>query len=136
MSEQSRTITGLPRRSTSGARSVTGDLSALRAKNRNAATEPQQPTAQVPEPQQPEPQQPEKKPGNKAMTTYVSPDVLTQARIAFRATRTVESDRNWSHFVEKAIAAETQRRAALHNDRAPFTGEDSPLSPGRPLADD
>ena len=45
MSEQSRTITGLPRRSTSGARSVTGDLSALRAKNRNAATEPQQPTA-------------------------------------------------------------------------------------------
>lgn len=131
MSEQSRTITGLPRRSTSGARSVTGDLSALRAKNRNAATEPQQPTAQVPEPQQPE-----KKPGNKAMTTYVSPDVLTQARIAFRATRTVESDRNWSHFVEKAIAAETQRRAALHNDRAPFTGEDSPLSPGRPLADD
>ena len=136
MSEQSRTITGLPRRSTSGARSVTGDLAALRAKNRNAATEPQQPTAQVPEPQQPEPQQPEKKPGNKAMTTYVSPDVLTQARIAFRATRTVESDRNWSHFVEKAIAAETQRRAALHNDRAPFTGEDSPLSPGRPLADD
>lgn len=121
MSEQSRTITGLPRRSTSGARPVTGDLSALRAKNRSAATAPQQP---------------EKKPGNKAMTTYVSPDVLTQARLAFRATRTVESDRNWSHFVEKAIAAETQRRAALHNDRAPFTGEDSPLPPGRPLADD
>jgi hypothetical protein len=131
VSEQSRIITGLPRRSTSGARSVTGDLSALRAKNRSAATAPQQPTAQVAEPQQPE-----KKPGNKAMTTYVSPDVLTQARLAFRATRTVESDRNWSHFVEKAIAAETRRRASLHNDRAPFTGEDSPLSPGRPLADD
>lgn len=70
------------------------------------------------------------------MTTYVSPDVLTPARLAFWATRTVESDRNWSHFVEKAIAAETQRRAALHNDCAPFTGEDSPLSRGRPLSDD
>lgn len=131
MSEPSRTITGLPRRSTGGARPVTGDLSALRAKNRNATSEPQQPAVQAVEPQQAE-----KKPSNKAMTIYVSPDVLTQARLAFRATRTAESDRNWSHFVEKAIAAETQRRAALHNDRESFAGEDTPLPPGRPLADD
>lgn len=131
MSEPQRAITGLPRRSTGGARPVTGDLSALRAKNRNAATEPQQPAAGATEPQQAE-----KKQSNKPMTTYVSPDVLTQARLAFRATRTVESDRNWSHFVEKALAAETQRRAALHNNHASFAGEDTPLSPGRPLADD
>ncbi|NKR28863.1 hypothetical protein GS966_27845 [Rhodococcus hoagii] len=106
-------------------------MSSLRAKNRAAATEPQQPAAESAEPQQDE-----KKQSNKAITTYVSPEVLTQARLAFRATRSAEADRNWSHFVEKAIAAETQRRAALHNDRASFAGEDTPLPPGRPLADD
>lgn len=131
MSEPSRAITGLPRRTTSVARPVTGDLSGLRAKNRNTATAPQQPAVEAVEPQQAE-----KKQSNKAMTIYVAPDVLTQARLAFRATRTAESDRNWSHFVEKAIAAETQRRAALHNDHGSFAGEDAPLPPGRPLADD
>lgn len=132
MTEPQRTITGLPRRSAGNTRPVTGDLSGLRAKNRNAATAAQQ----QPAPQASEPQPVEKKQSNKAMTVYVAPDIYTQARLAFKATRTLESDRNWSHFVEKAIAEETRRRAALHNDHESFAGEDAPLPPGRPLADD
>lgn len=129
MTEPQRVITGLQRRSSSGARSVTGDLSALQAKNRNApaSATPSEPAQQV---------EPEKKPSNKSMTVYVAQDVYTQARLAFNATRTAESDRNWSHFVEKAIAEETRRRAALHNDGDAFDGVDAPLSPGRPLSED
>ncbi|MHA4855181.1 hypothetical protein L1080_037605 [Rhodococcus sp. MSC1_016] len=128
-----RTITGL------APRAVTGDLSRLRAQSRNVAPAqvqqgPQHPQEQVVPPATPT--EPEKKPSNKAVTVYIAPDVYKQARLAFKATRTVESDRNWSHFVEKALADATQRRAMQHNDGDFFGGEDTPLPPGRPLADD
>ncbi len=126
MTEPRRKLSGLPRVS-SGARQVTGDLSALQAKHRNVAP-PAQPVEQPAE-------QPEKKQSNKAVTVYIAPKVYTQARLAFNATRTAEADRNWSQFVEKAIAEEVRRRSELHNGGKPFEGVDAPLSPGRPLAD-
>ncbi len=126
MTEPRRKLTGLPRVS-STARQVTGDLSGLQAKHRNVAPPAQPPTQPV--------EQPEKKQSNKAVTVYIAPEVYTQARLAFNATRTAEADRNWSQFVEKAIAEEVRRRAELHNNGDPFEGVDKPLSPGRPLAD-
>ncbi|MFC9836461.1 hypothetical protein ACFVKB_21980 [Rhodococcus sp. NPDC127530] len=107
----------------------------LLKENRNGATaDPAQLAAEVPATQQPA--EPEKKPSNKPTTVYIAPDVLKQARLAFKATQSAEADRNWSHFVEKALADATQRRAAQHNDGNEFVGEDKPLPPGRPLADD
>lgn len=132
MSEPRRSVSGLQRVSTGSAstpvaRPVTGDLSAMRAKNRAVAP--------VPPPQVEQPASPaEPKPSNKAVTVYISPDVYTQARLAFNATRTSEADRNWSHFVEKAIAGEMLRRADLHNGGEDFDGVDAPFSPGRPLS--
>lgn len=133
MTETRRNITGLPRVSTAsgtaaGGRAVTGDLSALRAKNRVVAPA-------EPAPAEPPTAPAEKKPSNKAVTVYISQDVFTQARLAFNATRSVEGDRNWSQFVEKAVAGEVERRAQRHNGGDPFEGLDAPLSPGRPLAD-
>ena len=77
----------------------------------------------------------EKKQSNKAMTVYIAPEVYTQARLAFNATHTAEADRNWSHFVEKAVAGKIRRRAERHNGGEDFEGIDAPLSPGRPLSD-
>lgn len=77
----------------------------------------------------------EKKQSNKAMTVYIAPEVYTQARLAFNATRTAEADRNWSPFVEKAVAGEIRRRAERHNGGEDFEGINAPLSPGRPLSD-
>jgi hypothetical protein len=39
-----------------------------------------------------------------------------RARAAYRATSYAEGDNSWSHFVAKAIEAETARREAEHND--------------------
>lgn len=77
----------------------------------------------------------ERKQTNKAITVYISPKVYTQARLTYRATSSSEADRNWSQFVEKAIAGEVARREQRHNGGDPFGGVDTPLSPGRPLAD-
>nr|WP_197523653.1 hypothetical protein [Rhodococcus sp. 008] len=92
-------------------------------------------TAVAPPPQQQTEQPAETKQSNKPVTVYISQEVYTQARLAFNATRTAETDRNWSHFVEKAVAGEIRRRAELHNCGEDFEGVDSPLSPGRPLSD-
>lgn len=93
-------------------------------------------TVTPPPQQQNEPAPPEeKKQSKKPVTVYISQEVYTQARITFNATRTAESDLNWSQFVEKAVAGETQRRADLHNGGEAFDGVDGPLSPGRPLSD-
>ncbi|PQP18998.1 hypothetical protein C5613_31340 [Rhodococcus opacus] len=106
-------------------------MSVLLKENRDAATA--DPAAEMLAAQQPA--EPEKKPSNKPTTVYIAPDVLKEARLAFKATQSAEADRNWSHFVEKALADATQRRAAQHNDGNAFEGEDKPLPPGRPLAD-
>lgn len=95
-------------------------------------------TAVAPPPQQQTEQQAspaEKKQSNKPVTVYISQEVYTQARLAFNATRTAETDRSWSHFVEKAVAGETRRRTELHNCGEDFEGVDAPFSPGRPLSD-
>ncbi|MCE4165071.1 MULTISPECIES: ParB family protein [Rhodococcus] len=92
--------------------------------------------APVPPQQNEQPTPPaEKKQSNKPVTVYISQEVYTQARLAFNATRTVEADRNWSQFVEKAVAGEIRRRAERHNGGEDFEGIDAPLSPGRPLSD-
>lgn len=132
MTEPRRSVSGLQRVSQGNAavpvaRPVTGDLSAMRAKNRVVTPVPRQQDEQPVAPVEP-------KPANKAVTVYISPEVYTQARLAFNATRTAESDRNWSHFVEKAVAGEMQRRAELHNGGDAFDGVDAPFSPGRPLS--
>ena len=135
MNAPNRQITGLPPRPNAPARAVTPDLSNLRRQNRIAeTTDPHRELSPEPAPQPPA--QREKRPSNKPTTVYIAPDVLKQARLAFKATQSAESDRNWSHFVEKALADATQRRAVQHNDGEAFGGEDTPLPPGRPLADD
>lgn len=135
MSATNRTITGLPPRTGASARAATPDVSALLKKQRNnAIRDPASTASETPAAQQPA--EPEKKPSNKPTTVYIAPDVLKQARLAFKATQSAEADRNWSHFVEKALADATQRRATQHNDGNVFVGEDKPLPPGRPLADD
>lgn len=131
MSATDRAITGLPPRPGASARAATPDVSALRRQRNKAATDLASTAAAAQQPAEPE-----KKPSNKPTTVYIAPDVLKQARLAFKATQSAESDRNWSHFVEKALADATQRRIAQHNDGNAFEGEDTPLPPGRPLADD
>lgn len=132
MTEPKRTITGLTPRTPPIAR-VTGDLSNLQAKNRTIAT----PAPQPPAPATQSATEPAtQKPPNKPITVYIAPDVYKQARLAFMATRTSESDISWSHFVEKALAAEVQRRATQYNAGKPFEGKDAPLPSGRPLSDD
>ncbi|HEY2557580.1 MAG TPA: hypothetical protein VGI08_10770 [Diaminobutyricibacter sp.] len=63
---------------------------------------------------------------------YIGGDGLVRARAAYEATRWLEGDRSWSHFVEKALRAETSRREARFNDSRPFDGGEGPLKPGRP----
>lgn len=130
MSATDRAITGLPPRPGTSARAATPDVSALR-KDRNKVATDLASTAAAAQ----QPTEPEKKPSNKPTTVYIAPDVLKQARLAFKATQSAEADRNWSHFVEKALADATQRRVSQHNDGNAFEGEDKPLPPGRPLAD-
>ncbi|MBD8056455.1 hypothetical protein ICV35_22645 [Rhodococcus ruber] len=129
MSEKQRKLTGLPRRANMDPRPVTGDLSGMLAKNRDVAPSPQPHVEQPAEASEP-------KQAKKAMTVYIPQDVYTRARLAFNATRTSEADRNWSQFVEKAIAEEVRRREKLYNTGEAFEGVDAPLSPGRPLSED
>ena len=51
-----------------------------------------------------------------------------RARAAYRATSYAEGDNTWSHFVAKAIEAETARREAEHNkgEMYPSWGENLP----------
>ncbi len=138
MTEPRRSVSGLNRVSTGspgtpGARPVNGDLSALRAKNRASTPPPPPPAAAPPVAAVEEPA--EKKQTNKPVTVYISQEVYTRARLTYKATSSAERDRNWSQFVEKAIAGEIERRELRHNAGDPFDGVDTPLSPGRPLAD-
>lgn len=67
------------------------------------------------------------------VTTYLDGRLRARAREAYRATNHVEGDKSWSDFVERAILAEVTRREAVHNDGRPYAGDETPLSPGRPL---
>ena len=129
MSENQQKLSGLPRVSHVNPRPVTGDLSGMLAKNRGVAPSPQPHVEQPADASEP-------KPAKKAMTIYIPRDVYARARLAFNATRTSESDRTWSQFVEKAIVEEVRRRERLYNAGEAFEGVDAPLPPGRPLSDD
>ena len=67
------------------------------------------------------------------VTTYLDGRLRARAREAYRATSHLEGDKSWSDFVERAILAEVTRREAAHNDGRPYAGDETPLSPGRPL---
>ncbi|RPF02113.1 MULTISPECIES: hypothetical protein [unclassified Frondihabitans] len=67
------------------------------------------------------------------VTTYLDGRLRARAREAYRATSHLEGDKSWSDFVERAILAEVIRREAAHNDGRPYAGDETPLSPGRPL---
>lgn len=67
------------------------------------------------------------------VTTYLDGRLRARAREAYRATSHLEGDKSWSDFVERAILAEVLRREAAHNGGQTYVGDQTPLSPGRPL---
>lgn len=67
------------------------------------------------------------------VTVYLDARTRGEARAAYRATAHLEGDRSWSDFVARAIAAEVERRQALHNDGRPYGHDAAPLNPGRPM---
>jgi hypothetical protein len=58
-----------------------------------------------------------------------------RARAAYRATSYAEGDNTWSHFVAKAIEAETARREAENNDGGMYPSWGENLPGGRRLKD-
>ncbi len=116
-----RKLTALP------PRNVTGDLSRMQRSNRTAA--------QVPPPPQPAPAAVEK-PKPKRITVYVDQVVFSRARGAYRNTSHLEDDKSWSQFVEKALAAEAERRETAHNSGNQYEAETGALPSGRPISDD
>lgn len=67
------------------------------------------------------------------VTTYLDGGLRSRAREAYRATSHLEGDKSWSDFVERAILAEVLRRESEHNEGRTYAGDQTPLSPGRPL---
>lgn len=60
-------------------------------------------------------------------------DGFVRVREAYRTTSHLEGDKSWSDFVERAILTEVLRREAAHNSGQVYVGDQTPLSPGRPL---
>ncbi|WP_427175207.1 ParB family protein [Arthrobacter sp. 92] len=69
------------------------------------------------------------------MTVSIPAALRNRARAAYRATSYAEGDNTWSHFVAKAIEAETGRREAEHNDGAMYPSWGENLPGGRRLKD-
>ncbi|MCB5294500.1 hypothetical protein BJQ90_03968 [Arthrobacter sp. SO3] len=69
------------------------------------------------------------------MTVSIPAALRNRARAAYRATSYLEGDNTWSHFVAKAIEAETARREAEHNDGAMYPSWGENLPGGRRLKD-
>lgn len=69
------------------------------------------------------------------MTVSIPAALRNRARAAYRATSYAEGDNTWSHFVTKAIEAETARREAEHNDGAMYPSWGENLPGGRRLKD-
>jgi hypothetical protein len=69
------------------------------------------------------------------MTVSIPAALRNRARAAYRATSYAEGDITWSHFVAKAIEAETARREAEHNDGAMYPSWGENLPGGRRLKD-
>lgn len=69
------------------------------------------------------------------MTVSLPEALRNRARAAYRATSYVEGDNTWSHFVAKAIEAETARREAEHNGGEMYPSWTENLPGGRRLKD-
>jgi hypothetical protein len=69
------------------------------------------------------------------MTVSIPTSLRNRARAAYKATNYAEGDNTWSHFVAKAIEAETVRREAEHNDGAMYPSWSENLPGGRRLKD-
>lgn len=69
------------------------------------------------------------------MTVSIPAALRNRARAAYRATSYAEGDNTWSHFVTKAIEAETARREAEHNHGAMYPSWGENLPGGRRLKD-
>lgn len=67
------------------------------------------------------------------ITFYLTEGLRNRARAAYRSTSFEEKDSSWSEMLNKALLAEVERREAEYNDGEKFTGNDGPLSPGRPI---
>ncbi|WP_223691959.1 ParB family protein [Leifsonia poae] len=65
------------------------------------------------------------------ITVYVRASVRRRSRAAFEATSHSERDRSWSHLVEKALLAESERRETHYNDQEPFEGGERRFRAGR-----
>jgi hypothetical protein len=135
-----RAITGL------SPRGATPDFSRLQRRNRVVVPEPAVPEVEpVEQPSLPPavaPDLPAAAPSvvsklavaeRERVTTYLDGRLRARAREAYRATSHLEGDKSWSDFVERAILAEVTRREAAHNGGRQYAGDETPLSPGRPL---
>ncbi|MEV8150498.1 hypothetical protein AB0O52_20440 [Arthrobacter sp. NPDC080073] len=69
------------------------------------------------------------------MTVSIPAALRNRARAAYRATSYAEGDNTWSHFVAKAIEAETARREADHNEGQMYPSWAENLPGGRRLKD-
>lgn len=69
------------------------------------------------------------------MTVSIPAALRNRARAAYRATSYAEGDNTWSHFVAKAIEAETARREIEHNEGAMYPSWGEKLPGGRRLND-
>jgi hypothetical protein len=69
------------------------------------------------------------------MTVSIPAALRNRARAAYRATSYAEGDNTWSHFVAKAIEAETARREAEHNNGEMYPSWADNLPGGRRLKD-
>jgi hypothetical protein len=86
----------------------------------------------------PEPEaksKPREAPALTNMTVSIPVAMRNRARAAFRATGYAEGDNTWSHFVAKAIEAETARREAEHNAGEMYPSWEENLPGGRRLKD-
>jgi hypothetical protein len=135
-----RAITGL------SPRGATPDFSRLQRRNRVVVPEPVVVEVELVEESSPPPAVAQELPAplpsvvsklavteRERVTTYLDGRLRARAREAYRATSHFEGDKSWSDFVERAILAEVIRREAAHNDSRPYAGDETPLSPGRPL---
>lgn len=116
-----RQLVGLP------PRNVTGDLSRMKRSNRETASTSPPPIVTPVAAEKPKP---------KRITVYVDQSVFSRARGAYRNTSHLEDDKTWSQFVEKALAAEAERREATHNGGKQYEAETGALPSGRPISDD
>jgi hypothetical protein len=69
------------------------------------------------------------------MTVSIAAALRNRARAAYRATSYAEGDNTWSHFVAKAIEAETARREVEYNKGEMYPSWGEKLPGGRRLKD-